>query len=84
VALLSVRQLAGILHANIAAPLFVESGRGVFPQAPTHPPDARPPFHPQGGTAPNLIGLRVGQTLQHFDRRSGFADSVKNRATFVA
>jgi len=27
-------------------------GRGVFPQvAPAHPPDARPPFHPQGGTA---------------------------------
>ena len=42
IALLSVRQLAGILHAITAAPLvLVKSGRGVFPPNCPHPsPDA--------------------------------------------
>ncbi len=34
-----------------SAVLEVWSGR-LSPEAPAHPPDARPPFHPQGGTAP--------------------------------
>jgi hypothetical protein len=48
VSLLSVRQLAGILHANVAAPLFVKvwSGR-LSPETSTHPLRFRP-FHPQG------------------------------------
>ena len=39
-------------------------GRGVFPQAPAHPPNARPPFHPQGGTAHHapLLSSLTAQT----------------------
>ena len=50
---------------------LMKSGRGVFPQCspvrlapPAHPPDARPPFHPQGGTAHHapLLSSLIAQT----------------------
>ena len=52
IALLSVRQLAGILHAITAAPLILKCGRGVFPpNCPRPSPDARPPSIPKGAVA---------------------------------
>jgi len=47
IALLSVRQLAGILHANFAASLFDEVRSGRLPPMLAHPLRFRP-FHPQG------------------------------------
>ena len=78
VSLQSARQLAGILHANSAAPLLMKSGRGVFPlKPPPIPPMLVPPSIPKGGLRQIVIGLRVGQTLRHFARRSGLASSEK-------
>ena len=50
-ALQSARQLAGILPANSAAPLFEKFGRGVFPPKlpPPIPPMLVPPSFPKGG-----------------------------------
>ena len=54
-------------------------------QCGSHPPPipcALDPSIPKGRRS-KMIGSMVGQVLRHFDRRSGFASSVKNRATSV-
>jgi hypothetical protein len=64
-----------------SAVLEVWSGR-LTPKPPPIP-CAFDPSIPKGRRW-GVIGLRVDHTLRHFDRRSGLASSVKNRAASVA